>query len=344
MMDLTTFPWIVADIGGTNARFSLVTDRDEQTGAYTLSQQQDFATADFATFEACFDAYLSAIGSELEGSRPEYACIAIAGPVNGDKVKFTNVNWHFSISEVQQHFALKRFEVLNDFAALACSVTHLDAEDCIEVRPGQALEKTAKAIIGPGTGLGVAALVHGGQGWAPLASEGGHRGFAPQTEREIGVLNVLQAERGYVCAENLLSGAGLVNIYSALAQLDGKPCGELHPSEITERVLSADAAHLNEKVDAELARETLEVFCAVLGSVVGDTALTYGAKGGVYLGGGILPRMPKLLLNSEFLARFENKGVMSHYLQDIPIQLIVHKNPALIGAAAWLETCIEAAA
>jgi len=343
-MELTTFPWIVADIGGTNARFSLVTDRDENTGAYTLSQQRDFATADFTTFEACFDAYLAAIGSELERQRPEYACIAIAGPVNGDKVKFTNVNWHFSISEVQQHFALKRFDVLNDFAALACSVTHLGVDDCIEVRPGRALEKTAKAIIGPGTGLGVAALVHGPHGWAPLASEGGHRGFAPQTEREMAILGMLQAERGYVCAENLLSGAGLVNIYQALAQLDNKPCGEIQPSDITERVFNADAEALVEKVDAQLARETLEIFCAVLGSVVGDTALTYGAKGGVYLGGGILPRMPEFLLNSDFLARFENKGVMSHYLQDIPVQLIVHKNPALIGAAAWLETCLASAA
>ncbi len=325
------FPWIVADIGGTNARFSLVTDRNPETGEYALSQQREFSTADFDTFAACFDAYLSSMGGPL----PQYACIAVAGPVSSDQVQLTNVDWVFSIAETCERFALKRLEVINDFAALACSVTHLGPDDCLQIYAGEPGTLATKAIVGPGTGLGVAALVHNGGNWSPLPSEGGHRAYSPQTDREINVYKELQKKFGYVSAENLLSGAGMVNIYRALATLEQRQCDDIQPSQITEAALN-DRGDL---ADVDLARETLDIFCGVLGSVCGDVALTYGAKGGVYLGGGILPRMKEYLLNSDFVARFKAKGVISSYLEDISVVLIVHKNPALIGAAAWLENC-----
>lgn len=323
------FPWVVADIGGTNARFCLVTETNPDTGVYGLAQQQDYETAAYETFAACLDVYLSSIS----GPRPEYACIAVAGPVDSDRVQLTNVDWSFSIAETCEQFSLKQLEVINDFTALACSVNHLNDSDCWQVYAGQPRNQATKAIVGPGTGLGVSALVNDGDNWTPLPSEGGHRAYSPQTDREIEIYKVLRDKYGYVGAENLLSGAGLVNIYQALAKIENIDCGEVDPSHITDAVLHQN----DDRIVPQLAKETLDVFCSVLGGVCGDVALTYGAKGGVYLGGGILPRMKEYLLSSDFVERFKAKGVISSYLDDIPVELIVHKNPALIGAAAWLE-------
>lgn len=328
------FPWIVADVGGTNIRFGLVTAKDPETEEYEILELRDYVTADYDSFAACLDVYLSSIRlSGGSNNRPQSACIAVAGPVDSDHVQLTNVDWSFSIAETRAQFSLNRLEVINDFTALACSVPYLNAKDCWQICPGEPREKAPKAIVGPGTGLGVSALVDNGNGWSPLPSEGGHRAYSPHTDREIEIYRILRKKTGYVCAEDLLSGVGLVNIYQSLAMIDGQECGDIHPSQITDSALG----NYVDSVLPALAKETLDIFCSVLGSVCGDVALGYGAKGGVYLAGGILPRMKEYLLHSDFLNRFNTKGIISDYLEGIPVELIVHEKPALIGAAAWLD-------
>ncbi|NIB41547.1 glucokinase [Pseudomaricurvus alkylphenolicus] len=314
------FPWLVADIGGTNARFSLVTDSTD--GRYQLTQTRDLRTGDYPTFEQCVTAYLD----HIEGDRPTRACIAVAGPVTGDEVKLTNVGWVFSCEGVKQQLGFEWFEVLNDFAALACSVTHLGDEDLVTIVDGQAQTAT-KAIVGPGTGLGVAALMPYRNHWLPVPGEGGHVAYPPQTDREVAVMQVLR-EQGYVCAEKLLSGIGLVNTFNALAQVDGREERTEEPAEVTRRALEDGQP---------LALEALELFCCGLGTVAGDAVVNYAAKGGLYLGGGILPRMVEFLKSSGFAKRLRHKGVMSGLFDNLPVYLIVHSHPALIGAAAWLD-------
>ncbi len=334
------FPWLVADIGGTNARFSLVTAYQKGASRVDLSQQTTYATAEFPDFANCLETYLSS----LEGPRPVYACLAVAGPVGGDLIQLTNLKWRFSIAQTCQHFSLKQLVVINDFAALACSIPYMGEQDFWSVYSGSdqtgngSTEEdgsmATKVIVGPGTGLGVAALIKTGNSWLPLAGEGGHHSYSPQSDRELEVYRVLRKNLGYVCVENVLSGMGLVNLYQALAEIEGRRAENLPADKITELALTGED---------KIAKETLDIFCAGLGNVCGTLALIYGGKGGVYLGGGILPRMKEVLLNSDFLQRFKNRGVSSHYMDSISVQLLVHQHPALIGAAAWLGDVLERA-
>jgi glucokinase len=322
----TQYPFLVADIGGTNARFSLVTGRDEK--GYQFSQSRDLATTQYPSFEACVRVYLDG----LEGQQPQRACLAVAGPVADDVVRLTNVNWEFSIEAARQSLGFESMYVLNDFAALACSVPHLSGDDCIEIVSGEALENAPKAIVGPGTGLGVAALVRALDRWIPVPGEGGHVTYAAQTAREHQLAERLQP-CGYLCAQHLISGLGLVTLYNTLADLDGLPQRVTAASEVSTR-----AFELNEA----LALEAMNIFCDGVGTLVGNSVVTYVAKGGVYLGGGILPRMVEFFRQSGFERRMKERGALTGFMQSVPVYLIVHKYPALIGAAAWLEDMVAA--
>ncbi|GAB3093451.1 glucokinase [Aestuariicella hydrocarbonica] len=315
------YPCLVADIGGTNARFSLVTGCEN--GQYQLAQNHDLSSGDFPSFEACLQTYLD----KIEGPMPRHACVALAGPVVGDEVIMTNVNWRFSQASVKQQFGFEVFCALNDFAALANSVPHLSDSDLTTIVAGSAQPDAAKAIVGPGTGLGVAALVPGKEEWVVVPGEGGHVAYAAQNAREMAVAALLQG-KGYVCAEALISGRGLVNLFNSLAEIDGHPARVEDASEI--------AALAWEQQDP-LALETWELFCQGVGTVASDAAVMFNAKGGVYLGGGILPRNIEAFKTSGFEARFKDKGVQTGFMSDIPVYLILHKHPALIGAAAWLD-------
>lgn len=315
------YPCLVADIGGTNARFSLVTGC--VNGQYQLSQNQDLRSGEFASFEACLQTYLDTI----EGPMPLSACVALAGPVVGDEVVMTNVNWRFSQASVKQQFSFEVFCALNDFAALANSVPYLQPDDLMTIIEGTSKTEGARAIVGPGTGLGVAALVHSKDQWVVVPGEGGHVAYAAQTQREMAVAALMQT-RGYLCAEALISGRGMVNLFNGLAEIDGKPVRVEEASEIVS--LAWDQQD-------PLALETWELFCQGIGTVASDAALMYNAKGGVYLGGGILPRNIDAFRQSGFEARFKNKGIQRGFMEDIPVYLILHKHPALIGAAAWLD-------
>ncbi len=317
----TLFPFLVSDIGGTNARFSIVTGRDAQ--GYQMSQTRDLVTGDYETFELCVGAYLETV----EGQVPKRACIAVAGPVAGDEIRFTNVNWVFSVEASRKSLGFDSLLMLNDFAALACSVPHLGEGDTLEILAGEAHANAPKAIVGPGTGLGVAALVHSADRWIPVPGEGGHVAYAAQTPREHQLAERLQSN-GYLCAQHLISGLGLVTLYNTLAEIDGCSDRVTDGGEVSVRAFENDEA---------LALEAMNIFCDGIGTLVGNSVVTYVAKGGVYLGGGILPRMIDFFRQSGFERRMKERGALTGFMDSVPVHLIVHKHPALIGAAAWLE-------
>lgn len=314
-------PYIVADIGGTNARFGLVTQYDTDKQLFTIEQQTTFPCADYPNFDAVLAAYIDQVKTPITK-----ACIAIAGPVNGDEFKMTNLSWSFSRSEIKQRFNLESFEVINDFAAQACALPYLQAEDLIAIKPGQNHAWGTRGIIGPGTGLGVGSLTsHNGQ-WVPIAGEGGHVALCPVTDIELRVLAHLQSKLGYVSAETLLCGSGLSTLHKALCDIQDINSPEMSPADITEKAKQGDSLSLS----------VLNIFFHQLGVIAGNLALTNGTTGGIYLAGGILPRMPELLKQSDFIHGFENKGAMADYNHRIPVHLITHPYPALIGSAAWL--------
>ncbi len=308
---------LVADIGGTNARFARV---DAQGRLYGERSRACAAVHHLVTAAT---AYL-ATSSE---PRPRQAAVAVATPVSGDWIQFTNSAWSFSIEAARQALGLDQLRILNDFTALALALPLLGADERRAIGGGVALADAPIGLIGPGTGLGVSGLVWSGQRWLPLQTEGGHVSFAATSEREWALSRVLQRRFGHVSPERLLSGPGLVNLYTALAELDGGPAQALQPAQITARGLAATCPRC---------REALDLFCAALGTAAGNLALTLGARGGVYIGGGIVPRLGDFFDRSAFRARFEAKGRFSTYLAAIPTWVISAENPALRGVAAAL--------
>jgi glucokinase len=315
------FPFIVADIGGTNARFALATGRkDDQI---QIEEARTLNGRDFPTFEEALDAY----SGTLNGIKPRAACVAIAGPVGEDQVSMTNLSWNFSLSETRQRFGFEKFVAMNDFAAQAVAASELQGDDLLAVKAGQINPIGNKAIFGPGTGLGVAGLAHHKGDWIPIPSEGGHVNIAPATDVECEIIKAAMKRWGHVSAERFISGPGLVNLYETVAEVRGEQPRTLEPKDVTAGALAGSDP---------LCVETLQVFCSLLGSLAGNLALTYGASGGVYMAGGILPRFAEFLQQSTFSERFTEKGVMSKYVKDIPAYLVVRPNAAFLGAAAWL--------
>lgn len=322
------FPQVVGDVGGTNARFAA---RLAEGGA--LEHVTTYPVKDFPTLDAAMARYLDELCGEVKCARPLQAAIGIANPVTGDRVKMTNHHWSFSIEAVRRALHLERFLVLNDFHALALSLPALGAEEVRQVGPGQAEAGRPLALIGPGTGLGVSGLVWDAQGRpVALAGEGGHVTLPAESDEEARVVALLRERFGHASAERALSGQGLENVYEALTRLHGAPVPSLSAADITTRAL--------EGRDAMCAR-TVELFCGWLGCVAGNLALTLGARGGCYVGGGIVPRLGSLFDASPFRARFEAKGRMGGFLQPVPTFVITADvSPALIGAAQALAHAV----
>lgn len=315
MSTSTDTPRLIADIGGTNARFALIQADGMPYAERTLS------CADYPKLASAIAAYLQA----LPEPRPSEAALAVAMPVGGDQVTFTNnPQWSFSVEALRQTLGFERLLLLNDFTALALALPRLGNQEIRAIGGGTPVTEAVIGLLGPGTGLGVSGLVWSGERWIPLQSEGGHVTFAPATEREWQVVCVLAERFGHVSAERLLSGPGLVNLYSALASLHGKTAEALEPRQITERGLTRSC---------ECCVETLEVFCAALGTVAGNLAITLGARGGIYIGGGIVPQLGIFFEQSEFRTRFEAMGRFESYMAAIPTYVITAVNPALRGIA-----------
>lgn len=316
---------LVADIGGTNARFGLV-DADAARGPspdFSAHHQQSLRCGDYPGIDQMIRAYAETVSVPL----PDYACLAIAGPIHQGRVRMTNLDWSFGIEELRQSLGMRALDILNDYAALAYAAPHLDNTKLRSLVRGQVNPAAPKLVLGPGTGFGMAALVPCGRRWTIVPTEGGHTNFAPGNEREIAILGHLLREQSHVSVETLICGAGLVRIYRALAALDGVPPEAYEP---------ADISRLGQENTDPLCRESLERFCAMLGSAVGDRALCLGAQGGVFLGGGIAPRLADFIPDTALVERYRSKGPMSDYVGRIPLNIIMHDRSALIGTAAWL--------
>ncbi|NND89669.1 MAG: glucokinase [Granulosicoccus sp.] len=313
---------LVGDVGGTNARFALLDDDNRPLSSSTLR------TDDFPSLSAAVTTYLA----EHDIDRITAAAVAVATPVVGDTVKLTNNHWSFSIEQTRKELGLDRLHVVNDFTALALSVPHLPETELVRIGGGSIVPDHAKAIIGPGTGLGVSGLIPCGTHWSALQGEGGHVSLGVRTPREFAVFEHLAEKFRHVSAERFLSGPGLVNIVSALRKVDGLEPHEYSPSDITKWGMSPG------DVDGHAhCHEALNIFCKLLGSCAGNLVLTLGAEGGVYIGGGIVPRLGEFFVNSGFRDEFEAKGRMQGYLEKVPSFVIHSPYPALTGAAQLLN-------
>jgi glucokinase len=319
-------PALIADIGGTNARFALV---DTSAPTLQVEHARSLRTADYASLQHAAEHYLSSYGL-----RPQHAAMAVAAPVAADEIRLTNRAWSFSRSELQRSLGLRQLSLLNDFGAVAWAVPTLSPADRVLLHGSERhpLEGPV-SVIGPGTGLGVALLV-GAQasGWQVVETEGGHISFAPLGEEEHCIARWLTARFGRASAERLLSGAGLSHIEAALRGADSAPLSGQQPSlrDPAEIVAAALDGH------DVAARRALARFCAVLGSVAGDAALIHGARC-VTIAGGIVPRFIPFLRSSGFRERFLAKGRFAAHLESVTIQVITHPHPGLLGAAVALR-------
>jgi glucokinase len=313
-------PRLIADIGGTYARFAL----EATPGEFT--QIASLRCADHADFHATVSAYLSTLPAGT--TQILHAAVAIANPVEGDQVRMTNYHWQFSIEQMRQKLGLETLVVLNDFTALAMALPRLGPRDVRQVGGGNARKQNVIGLLGSGSGLGVSGLIPAGDGWISLGSEGGHTNFAPRDEREIAILRHAWKQYDHVSFERLLSGPGLELMHRALAEHEGVPAEDLSAPEITQRALDGTDP---------VCADTLEVFCALLGTAAANLAVTLGALGGIYIGGSIVPRLGSYFDRSPFRSRFEDKGRFSRYAADIPTFVITAEHATFTGASAILE-------
>jgi len=310
---------LLADIGGTNVRFALV-----PPGSNRPQQEKVLLCADFRGLEQAARHYLAEVGV----ASVQEAAFDVATAVTGDLVKLTNSPWAFSIEQTRRALGLDRLLMINDFTALALSLPLLEPGELRKVGGGEGEQCAPIALVGAGTGLGVSALIRCGENWVPIEGEGGHVAFSPMDEREDRILGVLRERYGHVSTERIVSGPGLVATYEALCVLDRVPVKALKPEHITELGL-ADS-------DPQCA-ETLRVFCGALGTVAGNLVVTLGARAGLYIGGGIVPRLGDYFERSPFRSRFEHKGRFSRYVSEVPAWVILAEQPALRGLAYALE-------
>jgi glucokinase len=331
--------WLLADVGGTNVRFALA-----QPAASAPLQRETlraYRVADHPSLSAAARQYLLDLAESNPDNRapePAHAVLALAGRIEGDTAQLTNHNWFISGARLQEDLRLGTVRLVNDFAAVGMALPLLDAADVEAVGPPvPPITRAAQAggprrtycVLGPGTGLGVSALVLDGAAVIGLQTEGGHASFAPTDEEEIAVLRQLMGRFGRVSVERLLCGSGLVNLLQALCALAGRADAPFAPETIT--------AQARDGSDALCVR-AVELFCELLGTVAGDFVLTYGAWDGVYLAGGLLGPLAPWIRRGRFRERFQSKGRFAQAMTQVPVALITHPQPGLLGAAAFAVT------
>lgn len=316
-------PALVADIGGTNARFALADPAADNP--LELGSVRSYRVIDFPSLGEAARHYLDEIGQPAR-----HGVFAVAGRVDGDEARITNHPWVISRERTRGMLGFTSLVLINDFAAQAMAIGLLRTEDVValggvEWTPAAPERPCNYAVIGPGTGLGVGGLIVRDGRRYPLETEGGHASFAPGTPQEIRILEILSQQYGRVSNERLVCGPGLVNIHHALSELAGTDPGRPAPADITARAAAGDP----------LAMRTVDVFCAVFGAIAGDLVLTLGAWDGVFLTGGLVPRMLDALRHSGFRQRFESKGRFSPSMAGVPSLAVMHPHPGLLGAAAY---------
>lgn len=304
---------LIADIGATNARFALA----DANGIY---EEKVLQCGDFPTIVDAAQTYLDG----LKGAKPKQAAFAIAGPISGDQFEMTNHLWNFSIRQTQADLGLSSFTLMNDFKAIALAIPHLKKEDIKQVGGNQQPEAEGTiGIVGPGTGLGVASLFWDGAQYRANPGEGGHVTMPAKTQREFDIFRTLRYKYHHISAERVCSGKGLVNIYNAIRVLDG------HEDLIDKTAEQISVAAMNKT--CPVSEEALDKMMAFLGCVAGDLAMSLGAKGGIYIAGGIPAKLGDYFFHSRFRAEFESKGRFGAYLKPIPTYLITHPFTAFVG-------------
>ena len=308
---------LVGDIGGTHARFALA---DANREGY--QHEQVLLCADYETPELAIDAYLQIAGARS----PSIICLAAAGPVFAGGIDLTNNDWLMRESSLYKNFEISHARLLNDFEAVAYSLADLDESHLEVIGPNPMADLSTEdftvGVIGPGTGLGAAALMKRGQHVLPLITEAGHVGFAPESPLQSSVWEILWQRHGRVSDERLVSGTGIENIYSALSELGGQPREALSATQIFARADSDKQA-----------AGSVNLFFEILGQVAGNFALSHSAFDGIYIAGGIVQRYPELLEKSSFRSSFENKGRHRHIMEQVPTALISHVQAGLLGAS-----------
>jgi glucokinase len=308
---------LVGDIGATNARFALISNGN-------IKAINSFEVAKFRKFTDVLALFLK---EHCQDTQIHQAFLATAGPVKDRRVVLTNSSWLVDADELQTAFGL-RVGIVNDFEAVAYSLPSLTSTELAELGRGKPEAEAPMAVLGPGSGLGVACLIGRAENRVVIASEAGHATLAGTCEAEDRIVDCLRKRFGHVSAERAISGSGLENIYQAIATLEGLDIPPRNAIEITKDALAGTC---------QLARRSLDAFCAFLGSFAGNVALTFGARGGVYIAGGIPPRILDFLIQSEFRKRFEAKGRFRGYLAEIPSYVITHPAAALIGLKSLVK-------
>jgi glucokinase len=315
---------LIADVGATNARFALLDAKGDIGSIRVLTGE------DYPSLEKAIQAYLDEDRSfsAVSGQRLQAAALAIAGPVSGQQVALTNHPWSFSIEELRARLAVERLLVVNDFAAVAAAIRSLKPHDRNQVGGGSPVAGAPIGVLGPGSGLGVGGVIPTRSESYALSGEGGHATMAPVTARESIVLDHMRRRYEHVSAERVLSGPGLVNLYNTLAEIDGVPAAAYSPAQIADPQIG---------IRDPRCREATDMFCAMLGTIAGNLALTLGAHGGIYIAGGIVPKLGHVFTASRFRERFEDKGRMRPFLMTIPTYVITHPFPAFLGLANLLS-------
>lgn len=314
---------VVADIGGTNARFALAS-----LDTLELSEIRHFLCSDHPTLAGAASAYLQGLNQP-----PRHAAFAVAAPVVDEEISLTNSPWSFTKDELCRATGLEGALVLNDFQALALALPYLSRRELHQIGGAEPALYATKLVLGPGTGIGVAGLVWAGTEWVAVPSEGGHISLAAHTPREFKLAERLRSGRLHLSVERALSGPGLADLYRAIAASHSGEHDQLAPNDVLMRGIAGSD---------KIAMEALGIFVVLLGGFAGDAALLFGARGGVYLGGGIAPKMIDALSTISFRHAFENKGRMRSYLGSIPIYVILAKHATLKGAAVGLRASVGA--
>lgn len=311
------FPILIGDIGGTNGRFALVIENDPEPQTFPIVQ-----TADHSTIDEAIAVTLRQAGAV----RPRSAVLAVAAPIDGDEVPLTNSHWVVRPSAMLEGLGLEDIVLVNDFEAQAMAVVALGPEHMDKIGGGEPEENAGRVVLGAGTGLGVAGLVHSGGRWIPVPGEGGHMDIGPRTPREREIFRHLAALEGRISGEQILSGRGLVNIYRAVAMSVGQAPRFTMPAEISAAALSGAEP---------VAVEALDLFVTCLGRTAGDLALVFMSRGGVYLTGGITQKIVPALKKDGFRAAFEDKAPHSDLMRSMPAYVITHPLAAVAGLAAY---------
>ncbi|PKA43978.1 glucokinase [Rhizobium sullae] len=315
--DALPFPILIGDIGGTNARFSILADAS--------AEAVNFANVRTADFETIDEAILKGVFAKTE-MRPRAAILAIAGPINGDEIPLTNCDWVVRPHTMIEGLGIEDVIVVNDFEAQALAISALGDGERERIGAASGEIVASRVVLGPGTGLGVGGLVRAQGSWIPVPGEGGHVDLGPRSKRDLEIFPYIETIEGRVSAEQILCGRGIVNLYRAICKADGIEPKYRDPADITSHALAGTDT---------TAVETIFLFSTYLGRVAGDMAMIFMAKGGVYLSGGISQKILPALRQPEFRAAFEDKAPHSHWLKAIPTYVVTHPLAALAGLSFY---------